>query len=222
MARNRAKFYIDRLAQRGWSKEDVCKFCNINAVRYEFLSKPMAIPRSLEVRRLRAMMKRQTDEQRAQMKDIWAERKNLVTDAQKKALKKTLNLTLRQVETIGFLAQSTQKGHASTVLDRIDAVIASKMTKRGFTYIEKAKAGKATFKRYGLTRKGVVAAESLGLRAVVVSAAVPSGWEVDPSPSSEEASAPSSAAAPSSGEASVVPLASEDPSTEPVPPSSAP
>ena len=219
MARNRAKFYIDRLAQRGWSKEAVCKFCNINAVRYEFLSMPMAIPRSLEVRRLRSMMKKQTDLQRAQMKDIWTERKHQVSDFDKKELRKNINFTMRQVETVGFLAQSTQKGHATTVLDRVDAVIASKLTKRGFTYIEEAQAGKSKFKRYGLTRKGVVAAESLGLRAVVVSAAVPSGWEVVPSPSSEEASAPSSV------EASAAPLvapSSEEPSTDPVQAASAP
>lgn len=219
MARNRAKFYIDRLEQRGWKKEDICGFCNITEVRYGFLSKLMAIPRSIEVRRLRSMMKRQTEEQRASMKTIWSERKEQVTDDQKKALKKNLNFTMRQVETIQVLAGATQKAHATTVLDRIDAVIASKLTKRGFTYIEEAQAGKSKFKRYGLTRKGVVAAAAIGLKASVVSAEVPSGWELGADPSSDPASPSLDPASQASDPASQA--SQEQPSTETVQPNTA-
>lgn len=158
--KNRARFYINRLLEKGWTGEEICKFCNIQPVRYEYLRKLHAIPRRLEATRLRGMMKRQTDEQRRMSKDIWS-------SASRNKAERTVVLTYtdRQLETLRAIAKATRMGHPSTVLERTDASIAARLREKGVTFVETDIAGGKKFKRYGLTKKGVSETLRLGIAA---------------------------------------------------------
>ena len=158
--RNRARFYIIKLKDKGWKDEEIYKFCNINPVRYEYLQKLHAIPRRVEASRLRGMMKRPTAESMRIVKEVWAsETRALQQQTQ------PLTYTDRQMETLRTIAKATRMGNPSTVLERTDASIAARLRDKGVTFVETDMAGGKKFKRYGLTKRGVSESLRLGIAA---------------------------------------------------------
>lgn len=157
MARNRAKFYIDRLRKKGWEDEDIQKFCHIPAKRYSWLGRAAAIPQNIEVKRLRSMMKKPTQQSIDMVKSVWS---NVRSEARATFMDVSL-FTPKQREVIKLLATSKTRGNDAVMLDRVEASVASRLAKKGLIRIEEARAGKATFKRYGLTDMGVDASRAL-------------------------------------------------------------
>lgn len=157
MARNRAKFYIDRLRKKGWEDEQIQKFCHIPAKRYSWLGRPAAIPQNIEVKRLRSMMKKPTQMSINMVKSVWS---NVRSEAHESSMDVS-SFTPKQREVIKLLATSKSRGNDAVMLDRVEASVASRLAKKGLIRIEEARAGKATFKRYGLTEMGVDASRAL-------------------------------------------------------------
>ena len=169
--KNRARFYIIKLKDKGWSDEDIYKFCHINPVRYEYLQKLHAIPRRIEASRLRGMMKRPTAESMRIVKEVWASETRAIANKEQ-----PLTYTDRQMETLRTIAKATRMGHPSTVLERTDASIAARLRDKGITFVETDMAGSKKFKRYGLTKKGVSESLRLGIAAQAI-AGIPADVE---------------------------------------------
>ena len=169
--KNRARFYINKLKDKGWSDEEICKFCNIDPVRYAYLQKIQAIPRRLEASRLRGMMKRPTAESMRIVKEVWASKSRASTEKPQ-----PLKYTDRQMDTLRTMAKATRMGHPSTVLERTDASIAARLRDKGITFVETDMAGGKKFKRYGLTKRGVSETLRLGIAAQEI-AGIPADLE---------------------------------------------
>jgi hypothetical protein len=157
MARNRAKFYIERLRNKGWKEGEIQKICNITAKRYSWISLPGAIPQNIEVKRLRSMLKRPTLESIETVRSVWSG----VRGEPHENGTSVSTFTPKQREVIKMLATSKSRGNDAIMLDRVEASVASRLARKGFVRIEEARAGKSTFKRYGLTDMGFDSSKSL-------------------------------------------------------------
>ena len=103
------------------------------------------------------MMKKPTQQSINMVKSVWS---NVRSEAHESSMDVSL-FTPKQREVIKLLATSGSRGNDAVMLDRVEASVASRLAKKGLIRIEEARAGKAKFKRYGLTKMGLDASESI-------------------------------------------------------------
>ncbi len=169
MAKNRARKYIMLLRKKGWSDEDIGKFCHIKSPRLSYLNKIHAVPQRIEVDRLRGMMKRPTIGSFETVRSVWSTAYgDSSAEAELSEVVKSFSPTSNQLEVLKKMAKATRHGQAATVLERTDASIASRLRSKDITFVHEIEVGKRTVKRYGLTRTGLAACKAQGIAAEAV------------------------------------------------------
>ena len=159
MARNRARFYIELLLKKGWSDDDIQSFCNIASPRLEYLKMMRAIPKNLEVQRLKGMMKKTTPEAMEVVLDAWRGQSRSPILPEPTHLD---DLTDKQKDVLKLMGHSVEKGHPSCILGAVEASVATRLSKRGLVNVDKLKTKSGVVKRYSLTNNGLATARVLG------------------------------------------------------------
>lgn len=160
MAKNKARFYIERLTAKGWTGEQIRKFCNLTEPRFKRLSMIRAFPKTLEVQRLRSMMRKTLPGEVGAVRSVWRDRYGEPPTVSPPDVP-VEELTDKQREVIGLLLKSHERGHPECLLGRVEASVASRMQKRGLVRVEEVNASGGTVKRYGLSDKGLVVGRHL-------------------------------------------------------------
>jgi hypothetical protein len=151
MARNRAKFYIEKLEEKGWASEDIQKCCNIRPPRMKTLRMPHAIPMRIEMKRLRAMMRKSTEKQLREVRKVWAEHLHPKTPATDHV---PLELTDHQWGVMDRISDALERGRDGTTLSGPEALGARRLKSKGLVDVIEEETRSGTVRRYTLTANG--------------------------------------------------------------------
>ena len=151
MARNRAKFYIDKLEAKGWSEEEIQKTCNIRPPRMKTLRMPHAIPMRIEMKRLRSMMLRSTAKQLAQVRQVWAEHLHPNKPVKDHT---PVELTDHQWAVMDRISDALERGRDGTALSGPEALGARRLKAKGLVDVIEEETRSGTVRRYTLTESG--------------------------------------------------------------------
>ena len=163
MAKNRARKYITILTNKGWSDEEIADFCNIKVPRFGFLKKLHAVPKRIEVDRLRAMLKKGFGDSHQRALSVWKDA--LAGPREPIVVPEDFHPTELQIETMREIARATRHDQPACVLESSMAASAARLRKQDITFVHEIPVGRKTVKRYGLTRIGLEACKGLGIVA---------------------------------------------------------
>lgn len=159
MAR-KASFYIQRLEERGWDEESIRKFVKVPVPRFNRLRLIGTIPTAHEIARLRSMLRVTPPHRREAVLSVWRTQgePSPPTEA---ATPEVHRPTSRQLEILVLLRRAHDAGLGGTILQRMDASIASRMQRYGYVKAEETANGGLPRKMYSITSEGLAAIPEL-------------------------------------------------------------